>query len=88
MYKPQYLILSTFPARPIFGRVVSRVLADDNSVSSYCSCLTVGIIAFTINMVFEENLIGLILVVCFLYNTNPNPRKNIRCGKKWPKCHL
>ena len=28
------------------------------------------------------------LVVCFLYKINPNPRKCIYCGKKWPKCHL
>ena len=25
------------------------------------------------------------LVVCFLYKINPNSRKNIFCGKKWPK---
>ena len=29
-----------------------------------------------------------LLVVFFLYKTNPNPRKNICCGKKWPKCHF
>ena len=23
-----------------------------------------------------------LLVVCFIYKTNPNPRKSIRCGKK------
>ena len=28
------------------------------------------------------------LVVCFLYKINPNPRKNICCGKKWPKRHF
>ena len=28
------------------------------------------------------------LVACFLYKTNPNPRKNICCGKKWPKRHF
>ena len=26
------------------------------------------------------------LVFCFLYKINLNPRKNICCGKKWPKC--
>ena len=29
-----------------------------------------------------------LLVVYSLYKTNPNPRKNILSGKKWPKCHL
>ena len=24
------------------------------------------------------------IVVCFLYKTNPNPRKTTCCGKKWP----
>ena len=28
------------------------------------------------------------LVVCFLCKTNPNPRKNIRCGKKWAQMPL
>ena len=28
------------------------------------------------------------LVVCFLHKINPNPRKSICCGKKWPKCHF
>ena len=28
------------------------------------------------------------LVVCFLYKTNPNPRKTSCCGKKWPKCQF
>ena len=28
------------------------------------------------------------LVVCFLHKINPNPRKNIICGRKWPKCHF
>ena len=28
------------------------------------------------------------LAVCFLYKANLNPRKNICCGKKWPKRHL
>ena len=28
------------------------------------------------------------LVVCFLYKTNPSPRKIICCGKKWPNCHF
>ena len=28
------------------------------------------------------------LVVCFLYKTNPNPRKIICSGKKWPNCHF
>ena len=28
------------------------------------------------------------LVVCFLCKTNPNPRKCIYRGKKWPNCHL
>ena len=28
------------------------------------------------------------LVVYFLYKTNQNPRNNICCGKKWPKCHF
>ena len=40
--------------------------------------------------VFAENEFGRVrfVVVCFLYKTNPNPRKIICCGKKWPKCHL
>ena len=29
-----------------------------------------------------------VLVVCFLYKINPNPRQNICCGKKWPKRHF
>ena len=29
-----------------------------------------------------------ILVHCFLHKINPNPRKIICCGKKWPKCHF
>ena len=39
--------------------------------------------------VFAENLdlVGF-LAVCFLHKINPNPRNNICCGKKWPKCHL
>ena len=28
------------------------------------------------------------VVVCLLYKIKPNPRKNICCGKKWPKFHL
>ena len=24
----------------------------------------------------------------FLYNVSPSPRKNICCGKTWPKCHF
>ena len=28
------------------------------------------------------------IVVYLLYKTNPNPRKIIWCGKKWPKCHF
>ena len=27
------------------------------------------------------------LVVRFLHKINPNPRKIICCGKKWPKCY-
>ena len=40
--------------------------------------------------VLRENLVGLgFFLVSFLYETNPNPRKkNICCGKKWPKCHM
>ena len=39
--------------------------------------------------VFAENLVGLgFLWSVFLYKTNPNPRKTICCGKKWPKCHF
>ena len=39
--------------------------------------------------VFAEKLGGLgILVVCFLYETNPNPRNTICWGKKWPKCQF
>ena len=35
--------------------------------------------------VFAENLVGLgFLWSVLLYETNPNPRKNICCGKKWP----
>ena len=42
-----------------------------------------------INRVFAENLVGLgFLWSVFLYKTNPNPRKNICCEKKWPKCHF
>ena len=33
---------------------------------------------------FAENLIGLGFL-CFLHETNPNPRKAICCGKKWEK---
>ena len=42
-----------------------------------------------INRVFGGDIgwVGF-LVVCFLYKTNANPRKIIRCGKKWPKCHF
>ena len=32
--------------------------------------------------------LGRFLAVCFLYKTNPNPRKTVCCGKKWPKCHF
>ena len=28
------------------------------------------------------------LAVCFLYKTNPSPRKIVCCGKKWPKMPL
>ena len=28
------------------------------------------------------------LVVCFLYKTNPDPRKIICCVKKSPNCHV
>ena len=38
--------------------------------------------------VFAENFYWVrFLVVCFLYQNNPNTRKNICCGKKWPNCH-
>ena len=41
------------------------------------------------NRVFAENVFGWVgfLAVCFLYKINPNPRKIICCGKKWPECH-
>ena len=40
--------------------------------------------------VFAENLTGFgVLRVCFLYKTNPNPRKkSFCCGKRRPKCHF
>ena len=31
---------------------------------------------------------GGIIVGCFQYKMNPNPRKIISCGKNWPTCHF
>ena len=41
------------------------------------------------NRVFSENLVGLaFLVVCFLYEINPNPRFFFAVGKKWAQMPL
>ena len=36
----------------------------------------------------EFGWVGFLVRVCCLYKTNPNPRKSICCGKKWPKCYF
>ena len=53
---------------------VSVTLTDRYSYSCKGVCGEFGCVGF--------------LTVCFLYKIKPNPRKNIRCGKKWPKCHF
>ena len=52
----------------------------EHSIHQHISAVKYGICGEFVWVMF--------LVVCFLHKTNPNPRKKIWCGKKWPKMQL
>ena len=56
-------------------------------VYALCSMIRVPVYALcSMIRVLAENWVGLsFLWSVFLYETNPNPRKKLCCGKKWPK---